>query len=92
MPQVREETGEDPDTFSCLVLVGDRRQTAGQRDGGEGEREKEGSQSSETRETQRERNTRGSRAMKVAENEGQAGDSSQERSHGSGHGGTWRER
>lgn len=42
MPQAREETGEDPDTYGCLVLVGDRRQTAGQRDGGGREREKEG--------------------------------------------------
>lgn len=94
-PQACEETEEDPDTFGCLVLVCDRRQTAGLREDGEWEKEKEGSQSRERgrpgRKTQREQNTKESRAMKVTENERQAWNSSQMRRDGSGHRGTWRE-
>lgn len=73
MPQACKETEEDPDTFSCLDLVCDRRQTAGQREGGEREKEKEGvteRRNSEARKGDtKEQNARESRAMKVTENE-----------------------
>lgn len=82
MPQACEESEEDPDTFSrgCLVRVCDRRQTAGEKEGGEREKEKEGGHGEEkqggtevrhgkAKEAQRERNSREGGVTKVTETE-----------------------